>query len=185
MQLKDFYEQNNWHGDYSTDKGREHDYINAYYTHLFSPLKEEPISILEIGIYRGHSTRLWRKYFTNAEVVTIENNNEKGGQPIVEGTIQHWVDGYIQSTLDLFEDGYFDFIIDDGPHTLESQIYSAKNWIKKIKSGGRLIIEDIQKIEHFEQLNEVAKEVGEYGSIVDMRKNKGRWDDIIFEVIKK
>ena len=185
MSLSKFYQQNIWHGEYASDKGREHDYIDAYYDIVFSPLKDVNIRLLEIGIYKGHSTKLFKNYFTNAELYTIENNNENGGRPEIEGVTQYWIDGYSQETLDLFEDGFFDFIIDDGPHTLESQIYSTKNWIKKLKSGGRLIIEDIQKDTHFIDLNNAANENDEEGKLYDFRNNKRRWDDMIFEIIKK
>ena len=182
MKLKDFYHTSS---DYSTDKGREHDYINSYYDNLFSPLKDEKIKILEIGIYRGHSTRLWRNYFTNAELFTIENGIESGGRPIVDNVTQYWVDGYCQETLDLFNNDYFDFIIDDGPHTLESQIYSATYWIEKLKLGGTLIIEDVKESEHFVQLNEAANLNNQKGKLYDFRLNKGRSDDMIFEIIKE
>ena len=184
MQLKDFYNSNT-NNDLATDKGREHDYINAYYDRIFSHLKDEKIKILEIGIYRGHSTRLWRSYFTNAELFTIENGLEEGGRPIVDNVIQYWTDGYCQETLDLFDNDYFDFIIDDGPHTLESQIYSATHWIEKLKLGGTLIIEDVKESEHFLQLNEAANLNNQKGKLYDFRLNKGRSDDMIFEIIKK
>lgn len=181
MQLKDFYNYN----DFATDKGHEHDYINAYYDRIFSPLKDEKIKILEIGIYLGHSTRLWRSYFPNAELFTIENGVERGGRPIVDNVIQHWVDAYCKETRDLFDNDYFDFIIDDGPHTLESQIYSATHWIKKLKLGGTLIIEDVKESEHFLQLNEAANLNNQKGKLYDFRLNKGRSDDMIFEIIKE
>jgi hypothetical protein len=97
-----------------------------------------------------------------------------------------WKDGYSDETLALFENNYFDYIIDDGPHTLQSQKDAIVKWLPKIKSGGKLIIEDIQKIEHILELeNVIDKEIASEWKTFDMRNNKGRYDDIIFEVTKK
>jgi phosphoribosylpyrophosphate synthetase len=37
----------------------------------------------------------------------------------------------------------FDIIIEDGPHTLESQIFAVQNYTQLLKDGGILIIEDV------------------------------------------
>ena len=182
MQLKEFYYTS---PTYSTDKGREHDYINGYYNFEFSE-REKPIRLLEIGIYKGHSTHLFRDWFINGECWAIENNGEGGGTFEIPNVTILWKDGYSDETLNLFEDDYFDYIIDDGPHTLQSQKEAVIKWLPKIKSGGKLIIEDIQKIEHTIELEDVIdKDIASEWKTFDMRRNKGRWDDIIFEVTKK
>ena len=43
----------------------------------------------------------------------------------------------------------FDIIIDDGPHTLVSQLYASKYYTPLLKNNGKLIIEDIQKFGKF------------------------------------
>lgn len=181
MELKDFYIP----VIYDTDKGKEHDYINAYYNNEFKN-RERKICLLEIGIYKGASTQLFRNWFTNAECWAIENNGESGGTFEIPDVTILWKDGYSDETLALFEDNYFDYIIDDGPHTLQSQKDAIIKWLPKIKSGGKLIIEDIQKIENISELeNVIDKDIAAEWETFDMRNNKGRWDDIIFEVTKK
>ena len=90
-------------------------------------------------------------------------------------------DAYDVKTLDMFDNNSFDYIIDDGPHTLESQIYSVTNWISKVKQNGKLIIEDIQS-EHW--IGEFNKVNTHPYKIIDLRKDKDRYDDLIYEITK-
>jgi len=181
IELKEFYYTSE---NYSTDKGREHDYINAYYNNEFQN-REREIRLLEIGIHKGFSTRLFRDWFINGECWAIENNAEGAGIFEIPNVTILWKDGYSDETVSLFEDGYFDYIIDDGPHTLQSQKDAITKWLPKIKSGGKLIIEDIQLIQHTIQLeNVIPKELSLEWKTFDMRNNKGRYDDVIFEVTK-
>ena len=181
--LLEFYQETSVDGFFS-DKGTSHDYIAAYYSPLFTPLQFENIKLLEIGYQEGRSLRLWRNYFPNAELWTAEYNNDPN-LTLVPEISYLWGDAYTQDILDKVEDSYFDFIIDDGPHTLNSQVYAIKNWTKKLKSGGRLIIEDLQDPAYLDTLHAEAENIGESSRTVDMRANKHRYDDIIFEIIKK
>jgi hypothetical protein len=45
----------------------------------------------------------------------------------------------VTNILSTFEDDSFDYIIDDGPHTLASMVISAQKWIDKVKPSGKLI----------------------------------------------
>ena len=168
-----------------SDKGTIHDYINSYYTHIFTPKKNEPIRLLEIGIYKGASTHLFRSFFTQAEIIAFENNFENGGVFNIEGVTIHWQDAYSDESVKLYPDNYFDFIIDDGPHTLESQICAVKKWGMKIKQDGKLIIEDIQSQSDLISILKVANDEGFKFKVFDMRDNKKRYDDIIIEITKK
>ncbi len=49
-----------------------------WYDPLFSPLLDETVKLLEIGIYHGGSLLLWKDYFPNgqitgADLVLLEN----------------------------------------------------------------------------------------------------------------
>jgi predicted O-methyltransferase YrrM len=185
MNLKEFYENRTQ----KSDKGTTHDYISGYYNNEFTSKRFESISILEIGIHAGLSLKLWKDWFENANIYAIdpckevdilqeivEEVNERKNVKIIKD------DAYSESILSMFEDGSFDYIIDDGPHTVGSQIYSIKHWLKKVKSGGKLIIEDIQSITDLNQLVLEANETGMKWEVYDMRDNKGRYDDIILEI---
>jgi len=168
-------------GTYSkeTDKGTVHDYIDGYYSKEFTPRKSDNLKILEIGIWEGGSLKLWSDFFTNAEIQAVEVNNRKWiYKPEHIKVINK--SGYEQSTLDLFEDDYFDYIIDDGPHNVQSQIYAIENWLSKVKKGGKLIIEDIQNIDSSRRrFKDSCEKMGVEYNEVDLRKNKGRHDDVL------
>lgn len=185
MMLKDFYDgvKN------KSDKGTTHDYINSYYDKEFTDKKNKELKILEIGIHAGLSINLWKNYFINSKIIGIDTFTEVDLLEEIKDEILNSknveiikADAYTQQILDRFDSNTFDYIIDDGPHTLESQIFSIKFWSKKIKKEGKLIIEDIQSID---SLNKLILEVDSFDmkwEVFDLRNNKGRYDDIILEI---
>jgi hypothetical protein len=85
----------------------------------------------------------------------------------------------------MFNDDTFDYIIDDGPHTLNSQLYSIRYWLSKVKNGGKLIIEDIQNIDSSKnKFDEICNELEINYDIVDLRENKKRFDDVMIIIQK-
>lgn len=179
---------NGWH---TTDKGSYHDYLEGYYSKEFTN-PEKVTSILEIGVQNGGSLILWHEWFTSAKIVGIDvtdaclkNYKEASlGRefPRIEIII---ADGYDKSVVDGHKDNSYDYIIDDGPHTLESMKDAIELWMPKVKKGGKLIIEDLQHVEWFDELADWAKKFGyEKYRTFDLRENKGRYDDLIFELEK-
>lgn len=181
-------------GFYTSDKGYDHDYIDAYYATEFDGKRESVLNVLELGVQWGGSLMLWSSWFTNAKVVGLD---------IYEGVPQHYEemrdgrefpnveiriqDGYSDQVIAEHQDNFYDYVIDDGPHSLESMITAIHKWLPKVKPGGKLVIEDIQSYDWFEKLE---KEVELSGILAecrrfDFRKNKNRSDDMIFEVTKK
>jgi hypothetical protein len=55
---------------YGSDKV-EHDYTMVYEEYL-SPLKEQAKNIMEIGVWRGASIRMWRDFFPNAKIWGVD-----------------------------------------------------------------------------------------------------------------
>lgn len=185
MTLKEFFESM----VLKSDKGTTHDYIVSYYDGEFTNKRNENLQILEIGIHAGLSLKLWKDWFINSNITAIDPCKEVNIlQEIVDEVNQRENvkiikdDAYSQNILNMFEDGSLDYIIDDGPHTLQSQIYSIKHWLKKVKPGGKLIIEDIQSISDLNRLVLEANETDMKWEVYDMRNNKGRYDDIILEI---
>lgn len=171
-----------------SDKGTTHDYIKGYYANEFSN-REAEVKIVEIGIGDGYSLVLWREWFKNAKIFAIEKypyhyNHKKPFR--IDGVTSIFDDAYTQSTVDLFEDDVIDYLIDDGPHTYESQEYCIINWLPKIKQRGKIIIEDIQEYSHIQRFTEVIQnnQLNVSTQVFDFRKNKNRYDDIIFEITK-
>lgn len=166
-----------------SDKGTTHDYLNGYYNDTFTPYRDKEINLLEIGIHKGASLILWNTFFTNAKIVGLDNedwNVKEEGNTIIK-----ICNAYSDEIVNFFDDEQFDFIIDDGPHTLQSQLTTIKKYLPKVKVGGKLIIEDIQSELDLLELVGSAADTGMEYNIFDLRNNKGRYDDIILEIIKK
>ena len=178
MTFSQFYQSNL----FNTDKGTSHDYVDGYYNNVFTPFKEKEVNILEIGVFQGESIKLLKEWFSNGNIYGIDTNIDSfktDRVSLLQG------DAYSTNILNLFEDNFFDFIIDDGPHTLESQLYSTIYCSQKLKPEGKLIIEDIQSVNHIIYLERaVDNDMFTFNSF-DLRLNKGKYDDIIFEITKK
>lgn len=192
MELTKFYNSL----EIKSDKGTFHDYINGYYNSEFSPKKNDNIQILEIGVGYCHSIYLWRHFFTNAQIIGLEANSNYLSNS-VHSDCNRWInnndsnitiklcDAYSDECVSQFKDNEFDYIIDDGPHTLESQIIFIEKYISKVKTNGKLIIEDIDGGENLNKLIEKALMYNIEYKVFDLRENKNRYDDIILEIIKK
>ena len=181
-------------GFYTSDKGYDHDYIDAYYATEFDGKRESVSNVLELGVQWGGSLMLWSSWFTNAKVIGLdiyegvpkhyEEMRDGREFPNVEIRIQ---DGYSDQVIAEHQDNFYDYVIDDGPHSLESMITAIHKWLPKVKPGGKLVIEDIQSYDWFEKLEKEVELSGIPAECrrFDFRKNKNRSDDMIFEVTKK
>jgi SAM-dependent methyltransferase len=184
------YKINGFGEDGGTDKSSEHTY-DEYYSKVFEEYIDKNISLLEIGILYGGSALLWSKLFPNSKLVFIDSENNvspKIWSLMDENNYDFLIqDAFTDETikeLQLKYDG-FDIIVEDGPHTLESQIFTIKNYSKLLKEGGILIIEDIQDYDYCETIiNNINKEDFKSVEIIDLRKHKNRSDDILI-VVKK
>ena len=56
-------------GQFCTDKNQV--YLDNY-ERLFSGIKNEKITLLELGIFRGESLLLWENYFSNGKIIGID-----------------------------------------------------------------------------------------------------------------
>jgi hypothetical protein len=168
-----------------TDKHTTHDYVNGYYNEAFSDTSK-PIKLLEIGVYKGGSLQLWSEHFgPDSKIYGFDIED------IVEPTFisapnifYELKDAYSDEVVASFDDEYFDFIVDDGPHTLQSQIDCITKWWPKLAVGGKMIIEDIQSDNDLLVLRAMNQPSGSL-NVYDLRPNKGRYDDIIIELIKE
>ena len=79
----------------------------------------------------------------------------------------------------------FNVIIDDGPHTPNSQKWTIENYLELLTEDGILIIEDIESNDVLEMLKEsVPKEYKNKIEVYDVRETLGRYDDLILVVRK-
>lgn len=134
---------------FNTDKGpQDHNYTKIY-DRLFSSLKNDSISFLEIGFFHGQSARMWDAYFKNAknlDFIDITHNAYSHFYNLSDRCTLSMVNQEIPEELSNFmasrTEGY-DIIIDDGGHTMNQQIVSFKCLFPYLKKGGIYIIEDL------------------------------------------
>lgn len=172
-----------------TDKNTVHSYLPLYQNLLVNK-KENAKHVLEVGIFKGGSIKLWNDFFSNAIIYGIDIINYdlvwdgiKNNDKIVLHTSSNAYDPDFVSSK--FKNIKLDFALDDGPHTLESMLMFIRLYLPLIADDGILIIEDVQSIDWLNILaNEVPENYKKYIRCYDLRNTKNRWDDIVFTIDK-
>lgn len=168
-----------------TDKNTTHSYVSSVYDKLFENIQYDVKNILEIGIDRGGSIKLWSDYFVNANIYGADTNINNAQWTSSERIKLIQGNAYDRSFLERIP-SEFDIIVDDGPHTLDSMIFCLKNYQYKLTDNGILIIEDIQDISWIDTLkNYVDPNLINCATSVDLRSIKGRYDDILYIIDKR
>lgn len=181
-----------------TDKNTVHSYLPLY-QEILKGKKELAKNVLEIGIGDGNqgvtnggSIKLWHDYFKNATIHALDICHFDG----IWNDIKNNDRILIYSSNDAYNNDFFvthflnknikcDFILDDGPHTLESMKQFIKLYSKIMTDDGILIIEDVQSWDWIDILkNEVPENLNKFIKVYDLRPNKNRYDDIVFTIDK-
>ena len=121
------------------------------YSLLFSQMSNKDINFAEIGIEAGASLMLWSKWFRNANIYAFELDDNKINNcknMNIQNVVYNKIDVSDESNLNWAfsrTNVLFDIIIDDSSHIIEHQNNIINNSAKFLKSGGILIIEDIQR----------------------------------------
>lgn len=175
--LQKIYDRNR-RGDWP-DKGTTHSYIEVYET-ILRPYKYAAKNILEIGLMSGESLRMWNEYFSG-DVYGIDCDIKPlGGKADLTEAIKEGyniVIGDASNEKDIekyFKHIKFDVVVEDANHDVEQQlqIYSALK--PYMNHGSVYIIEDIQDIDRSKA---IFNSIG--GEVIDLRKEKGRYDDCL------
>jgi len=192
MDLLDLYFQNEYdklgHG-WKLDK-YDHMYLQRYYNPEFKDKREENIKLLEIGVARGVSMRFWNEWFINGEIHGMDLYQQDGDVEYLENYNIKNVkicDALDKNIINKFDDGYFDYIIDDGSHELRDQLQAIELWLQKIKPNGKLIVEDIRNISYIPILiDSIKKNLSYEWNLFDLRHLEGRWyqHSILLEIIR-
>ncbi len=175
-----------------TDKDSDHSYVESY-ERLLAPFKDKPCKLLEIGVNFGGSAIMWHNYLRKSKLVLLDNRNVL--MPHIKAAMNpnrwrlHVGNAYSPKIVAKMKKAHpngFDIIIDDGPHSTESQQFVLTYYLPLLKNGGVLIIEDIPDIADLEFLQNSIPESSQFQiEIVDLRHVKGRYDDILFVVKRK
>ena len=124
----------------------------APYSLLFEPLKHKPIKFAEIGVFRGASVQVWRRFFSEARIYGYDRD-EPNLQFIASMNMPNVFldtmdagnrDSIRQKLQEATQDGeLFDVILDDASHHPPDQCEVIRTALPFLKKGGLLIIEDI------------------------------------------
>lgn len=176
------------HLSLETDKNFVHSYIHVYES-LLESIRFSSTNILEIGINTGNSHRMWRDYFPNANIYGLDIENFCDGMINEERIITKLTNAYTKESIEDFGNIRFDVIIDDGPHTLDSQIFVVENYCNLLTDNGILIIEDIPDINWIQILSShVPNELKILSYGIDRRwVPNASWyhDEILFVIDKR
>jgi len=132
-----------------SDKGSMHSYIDFYES--FFKIKRNRASLLEIGMMTGGSLHLWQTYFEDYDLVGMDIsahwNQSRPFQSILESdpkvTLLFGVNSRNKPVPDELQQRQFDFVIDDGDHSVMAQIETFENYWPMVGLGGTYFIEDV------------------------------------------
>lgn len=193
MTLLDLYYQNEYDKldvGFQLDKF-DHMYLQKYYDKEFTPRRNDEINLLEIGVATGISMKFWSEWFVNGKIYGVDLGHESRlGDFYKKHNLNniYWENALTNSFVNRFENDYFDYVIDDGSHRIEDQIVAIKKYLPKIKSGGKLVIEDIMNIHYIPIIIEsIDKKLSDEWNLYDLRYVGGRHypNSVFFEIIRK
>ena len=136
--------------EFKCDKGpQSHHYYEVYDKH-FAPRREDPINILEIGIWHGTSFDVWQEYFPNGNSYGIDIFSRLKPEDVsaLKKERVHYVEAdsthpsVADKVREAFGDIKFDFIIDDGLHDPNANKLSFKYLFPFLADDGQYFIED-------------------------------------------
>lgn len=162
------------------DKGTAHDYLPTYEREI---TRTTGVTLLEIGIYAGHSIAMWEDYLTDSTVYGIDidlSHLEYDGLTHAlhcDGTNGADVANVLPGVT-------YDYVIDDGSHTVRDQLASMDVFLPLMNPDGRYFIEDITGDA---ALSAICQYLGEHGyddiDIYDGR-GPGRQPDEIMVTVR-
>ncbi len=122
-----------------------HDYGNIYFN-LFGHFRNDCKLILEVGIHKGASLRMWNKFFKNAKIYGADINPKTffSQKNIKTFYVDQLNKNSIKILMKKINLKNFDIIIDDGLHTPEANFNLFSISFKYLRNGGLYIIEDVE-----------------------------------------
>lgn len=156
------------------DKGGTHSYIETY-EKLFLPFQKK-CTLLEIGIAQGDSIKLFDRYFENSHIIGCDLSIIFT-PPVYKNKVSLIAhDATKPSFLNELGDAKLDIVIDDGSHMEQDQVDTFNLLKGHMNKGGIYIIEDILALD---QNSHRFKAIHDNCEIIDLRKVKNRFDDVL------
>ena len=129
---------------HGTDKASSLNNLLNFYEMFFSSLRDAPLTIFEIGVYKGGSLHTWEEYFPKAKIIGADilptAKRFERGRLIIEVLDQSNVEELSRIGI---KHGPFDIVIDDGAHMWGHQITALRTLLPFVKDNGIYIVEDL------------------------------------------
>ncbi len=130
-----------------TNVHKWHHYFDIY-SKYFERYRDRPITMLEIGVFRGGSLRMWKEYFhPDSMIVGIDVDTSCQAHEIADQNVFVRIGSQADPTFLASvngEFGPFDIILDDGSHKTHHQIISFGALFRDaLKDGGCYMVEDV------------------------------------------
>lgn len=164
-----------WHGSYCEAYGR-----------LFSSLRDTTDAIAEIGVAGGGSLLAYADYFKNARAVGFDIGPKPDSLNGQDRITFYQQNAYSREGLDTAtKHGPFALLVDDGPHSIESQLFFCTHYPRLLSLNGIAIVEDVQAGEHLARMAEVVpKEFFTMG--IDLRwHDERRYDNLLMVIFRR
>lgn len=169
-----------WHGAY----------LPVYEKLFYRPwgttqLRDSDESILEIGVDGAGSLLMYAAYFRFAKAFGMDIQTKPNSLDSNDRVTFIQGDAYTMASVEMFSKlGPFAWIVDDGSHTLESQMMFCRHYAPLLSDEGVACVEDVQDANHFQALAAVLpKEFFGYG--IDLRMHDGRYDNLLFVIQRR
>jgi cephalosporin hydroxylase len=118
-------------------------YFEVYERH-FARFRQQPITLVEFGVFHGGSLQMWKHYFgPHARIIGVDINPacSKFAEPQIEIKIGNQEDRtFLQSLAQ--QVGPIDILIDDGGHTMQQQIATFEVLYPHVQPQGMYLCED-------------------------------------------
>jgi hypothetical protein len=127
------------------DWGVSHGYATIYERFL-SVRRFEPLRLLEIGVWKGGSLRMWESYLPNAQIIGIDNlssviqQRAKRAEILIGDAADQQ---FLNDVLERFAGGKVDIVIDDASHILDQQVRTFEILFPCLEEGGLYFVEDV------------------------------------------
>ena len=128
-----------------TDKVTGRHGFTRWYEEQWGHLRDQPITLLEMGVKEGASLLTWHDYFPRAQIIglDIEESCRQFEQDRIKIVIGSQAEPAIARQIAALAPGGFDIILDDAGHFSDHQIKSLELFFPLVKRGGYYAIEDL------------------------------------------
>lgn len=128
---------------HGTDKAAGQRQLLHIYESLLAPIRDDEVTVFEIGVLDGASLRMWRDFFPKGRIFgldfkpeAVEHADDRIGIFIGDQTDIGVLDQILAET------GKLDIVVDDGGHWARQQTASLIYLWPHLKPGGFYVVED-------------------------------------------